>query len=350
MSKRSRKQPPAKTAFGTMLRSARRVAPMGDETYRTTVLRELPQSRTIVMDPAQAVAAVGAVSRLSSIRDLATTVRPPFPSTLIDFGSGVEATRGRPVRLLGALFCNVGLHDGNEVLLLLDSADKPELIVYSHDSFFNPEPAEAERELARQRAELQALREADEADEPELARAMEELAKTLERLVETQSEVVDARTSVADLSERIENDDPDFVKLLAAPYAALAVLESANVELVDSVRPYVRGHVAFGTPKFDIYIRQNRRSAGGSGDGFSNYSHRFEVRGNFAHHFELTASGTPNRLFERWSVEKPEKVVQVGGQPCIRIWRPPYVKGPEDKPLIPKIRHLATASERKDRR
>jgi hypothetical protein len=133
-------------------------------------------------------------------------------------------------------------------------------------------------------------------------------------------------------------------RVASSAYASLAILESANAGLVESSTPYSRGHVAHGKPKFDVYIRQGRRSIREPGGEHVEFSHRFEVRGNFAHHFELTAKGEPNRLFERWSVEKPEKVINIGGKPCVRIWRPPHVKGPEGKPLIPKIRHVVAGA------
>jgi hypothetical protein len=332
------KHAPPRTAFGVMLRELRRPdPPMGCELYRTVGLRALAESRTIVVDPDQAMAATGAIDDLCSVRDLAQDVRAPFPATLLDFGPGIMRA-GWDVGLLGALICDVGLNTTSlELLMLLGSpTDRSRIaIVYGSSDNFSSREKDVAGDLARYRETLAAARAAAEPD-PEVVSSLEALVAGAARHLASAEELDAARTLI--------EEDPAMVQLLAAPYASLAVLESANVSLVESANPYARGHVAQGKPKFDIYIRQGRRSTRGDDGGGVEFSHRFEVRGNFAHHFELTAKGEPNRLFERWSVEKPEKVINIGGQPCVRIWRPPYVKGPEDKPLIPKIRHLPKAS------
>lgn len=324
-----------KTAFGLMLREAKRFAPLGDETYRTAVLKALPLSRTVMIDPDQALAATTAISELADAYEVAEIVRPPFDATLIDFGTGV----GHGGYLcLGALFCHVGIDQTNELLALVAVSGGYRWL-YSSAEIFNSlsyDPTETLRELEGRRQQCAEIEAIENPIEPE-----RELAVTLGRLCTTLEEVIEKRGVVRDHKAEI-NRDPQFVKMLAAPFASLAMLESANVELVDSPVQYHRGHVAHGTPKYDVYIRQAKRRLGQQTLGEARYSHRFEVRGNFAHHFEETAAGTPNRLFERWSLERPEKVIQIGGQPCIRIWRPPYVKGPEDMPLIPKIRHIAS--------
>lgn len=105
---------------------------------------------------------------------------------------------------------------------------------------------------------------------------------------------------------------------------SLLLLESANVDLVES--PYPRGHVSAGAPRYEVVVRQStKRYKAREGGQHMEFTHRFEVRGNFAHHFELTAEGKTNRIYERWSEERPEKIVEVDGRPCVRIWRPPYV-------------------------
>lgn len=122
------------------------------------------------------------------------------------------------------------------------------------------------------------------------------------------------------------------------------LLECANVELVES-DPYPKGHVAAGQPRYEVVVRTGGRSAYPRRDDHQaiDYSHRFEVRGNFAHYYETTVDGRPSVAYQRMLARHPEKLVEMVGddgvkRSCFRIWRPDYVKGPEDKPLIPKLR------------
>lgn len=78
-------------------------------------------------------------------------------------------------------------------------------------------------------------------------------------------------------------------------------------------------------------------SAKSSDPASANYLHRFEVRGNFAHY------GPDTQLYQRSPAETIRPCPRCGT--CRRIWRPPHVKGPADKPLVVKIRRVDYAEE-----
>lgn len=51
--------------------------------------------------------------------------------------------------------------------------------------------------------------------------------------------------------------------------------------------------------------------------------------------------GTPSKTFGRCLTKDPSRVITVDGKPCFRFWVPPFVKGPADKPFVPKVRVAA---------
>lgn len=83
-----------------------------------------------------------------------------------------------------------------------------------------------------------------------------------------------------------------------------------------------------------VYVRSPRhpRNPIVSGDHI-NFSHRFEVRGHYKHY------STDTRLFKATKRDQPHKIMNhpTRGE-VVRIWCPNFVKGPEDKPLVPKTR------------
>lgn len=118
--------------------------------------------------------------------------------------------------------------------------------------------------------------------------------------------------------------------------ALLTLLESANVYLDDlplsrQVRRATerRG----GQIALTVHIRQSTRRARGGVGRHIEYAHRFETRG----HYKYFPEGT------RLADAKPEKLswVPEKGAYMRRIWCPPFVKGPADKPLVPKIRTVS---------
>jgi hypothetical protein len=135
----------------------------------------------------------------------------------------------------------------------------------------------------------------------------------------------------------------------AFTYAVARVLEvalfmqSVNVEIAEtpmSARTRERQINKGRNISLTVQVRQQRRRVSASSGGSVNFSHRFEVRGHYTHHFETKPDGTPNKVFERYANKHPDKVMSVGGQPCVRFWTPPYVKGPVNKPFVPKVRVL----------
>jgi hypothetical protein len=119
----------------------------------------------------------------------------------------------------------------------------------------------------------------------------------------------------------------------AAACGALMVLESANVDLVPTAGP-PKGHVAHGRPHYSVSIKQpTRRTMRRNAEPVErDWSHRWEVRGHFKHYGEDTPVGRSN----------PGRIIETSTHGrCVRIWCPPHVKGPSDKPLIPKVRKLA---------
>jgi hypothetical protein len=139
----------------------------------------------------------------------------------------------------------------------------------------------------------------------------------------TAKDLEDGRTLKADIAE------------VAA--TVMYFLESANVEVVEgSPTRQDRRQVERkgGRIALTVQIRQPKKRARREGDPTpANYSHRFEVRGHYKH-FPV---GT------RLADSKPERLVDHAtlGR-CRRIWCPPFVKGPEDKPLVPKLREVIT--------
>jgi hypothetical protein len=143
----------------------------------------------------------------------------------------------------------------------------------------------------------------------------------------------------------LSDEDATYFKSFAATMTATAVrqtlkllylLDSANVELAPApVSRQVRrqaerqGTQIAGT----VQVRQASRSeTTEQTDGSREYSHRFEVRGNFAHY----AAGT--WLYEH-SVPEDIRPCPRCGQ-CRRVWRPAHIKGPRDRPLAIKFRRV----------
>lgn len=113
--------------------------------------------------------------------------------------------------------------------------------------------------------------------------------------------------------------------------SAIAMLESANVDLV-KLMDYPSFHVLSGLPLYEVAIRQNTKRYKYPDDHESqarDWSHRWEVRGHFKH-------------FTKGPVYRanPDRRVTHKGVECVRVWCPPYVKGPTDRPFIPKLRRV----------
>jgi hypothetical protein len=143
-------------------------------------------------------------------------------------------------------------------------------------------------------------------------------------------------------NDRFQRVVEDGVALAERAITCLAWLMSFNVELVEAPlsRRQRERELAKGREiALTVQIRQGRRSVpAGSGGGRADYSHRFETRGHFRHHFETKTDGTANQIFASCLAKDPTRLIEVDGRPCFRFWVPPFVKGPEDKPFVPKLR------------
>lgn len=148
-------------------------------------------------------------------------------------------------------------------------------------------------------------------------------------------------------SERDEKDVAARARsIVLRAIAALQLLESVNVELSElPMKPKAREReIKKGRNiALTVRVKQSKRRVSNPSDNRADFSHRFEVRGHYTHHFETKPDGSPNKVFERYANKNPDKVLTIQGLPCVRFWTPPYVKGPIDKPFVPKVRVMETA-------
>lgn len=120
----------------------------------------------------------------------------------------------------------------------------------------------------------------------------------------------------------------------AVALGALDLLRSVNVDLRPSV-PAPRAHRAEGVPGFEIVVRQHSGARQSRGEPSAmDWSHRWEVRGHYKHF-------TRGPIFDA----NADRRVDHDGEECVRVWCPPFVKGPDDKPFVPKVRTTALHGE-----
>lgn len=152
---------------------------------------------------------------------------------------------------------------------------------------------------------------------------------------------------------QFEKATNDCVALAERAITCLAWLMSFNVELVEaplSSRQRKRELAKGRQIALTVAVRQSRRtSTSTSADHRINYAHRFETRGHFRHHFETKPDGSLNKMFASCLSKDSSRLIEVDGKPCFRFWVPPFVKGPVDKPFVPKIR-VASEERRVTRR
>lgn len=108
----------------------------------------------------------------------------------------------------------------------------------------------------------------------------------------------------------------------------LGMLECVNVEMLPALDPPVKGHVAHGIPHYDVLVSQRdaRRESPDKSRAVE-WSHRWEVAGNFAHY-------TYGRIFDNAPEEK--RVIHPVHGECVRVWRRSYIKGCGE--FVPKVR------------
>jgi hypothetical protein len=145
----------------------------------------------------------------------------------------------------------------------------------------------------------------------------------------------------------VDIDDPKPWALLwllqpaLAAISALRLLDAVNVSLIDMplARPARRRAEREGaTPALKVDITTGRATGAGVSDapGSIDWQHRWTVRGHWKHFGETTAIARRH----------PSRIVDVPGRGrCVKVWCPPFVKGPADKPLILKSRHVAVTPE-----
>ena len=114
------------------------------------------------------------------------------------------------------------------------------------------------------------------------------------------------------------------------------LLDSMNVELTPATvsRQVRRQAQRQGTQiAWTVHVRQAVGAKVGQEDsGSRGFSHRFEVRGNFAHH------PAGSWLYRHSARDEIHPCPRCGV--CRRVWRPPHIKGPADRPLAIKIRRV----------
>ena len=119
-----------------------------------------------------------------------------------------------------------------------------------------------------------------------------------------------------------------------AAASALRLLEAVNVSLEEASLPRAERRRAArvgAEPSLEVVIRSSGTERTENAAGHSiDWQHRWTVRGHWMH-FKR------GRVFEA----NPRKRVTdpVHGE-CVRVWCPPFVKGPKDKPLVLKSRRL----------
>jgi hypothetical protein len=141
----------------------------------------------------------------------------------------------------------------------------------------------------------------------------------------------------------IDHPEPWAELWLRAPalaaISALRLLDAVNVDLIE--KPMARAERRRADregakPALMVDVRTNSMSSSDPTGtvGTVDWSHRWTVRGHWRHHGEGTAIARRH----------PSRLVDVPGRGrCVKVWCPPYVKGPADKPLVLKTRVKAAA-------
>lgn len=170
-------------------------------------------------------------------------------------------------------------------------------------------------------------------------------AAAMEALGQTPRAVAGALMGVARASRNMSTEQAELFRFHLAATSGAAVqmalkalylLDSANVEVVEAPlsRQARRQAVRKGAEiAWVIQIRPPKATKQESKEGEKRlFSHRFEVRGNFAHYKE------GSWLYEHSAPEEIRPCPRCGR--CRRVWREPHVKGPIDKPLAIKVRRV----------
>jgi hypothetical protein len=303
----------------------------------------MAQSRVIVLQPEQAEAVPPLSDSWIEEIDLLAGVRLPFPATFLEIGAGFKRsghTREAPwseTPLYGALLTEAPGRVGCACMPVWCVDGQPLLQGYTApigtnlDDLLSRNAARSSgRSLRGESSLLTTVNTDARPNERAPEQPHSERIGVWHALPPALLGQTDPNTGQTVERESSEALRAGTVRALRAMY----LLESSNVELVERTEALPRAHRAHGIPHYDVSIRQNNRRTKGDPSGqHIDYSHRFEVRGHFKHF------GPDTRLFQ---ASGPAKVLDLPDRgACVRLWCPPFVKGPADKPLIPKRRKLA---------
>lgn len=175
-------------------------------------------------------------------------------------------------------------------------------------------------------------------------------ASAMEALGESPRAVAGALMGVARAKAELSEAEAELFRFHLATTSATAVrmalkalylLDSANIEVVEAPLSRQARRQAERKGKEIAWVIQVRPPKSGEPDshehGERSFSHRFEVRGNFAHYRE------GSWLFDHSAPDDIRPCPRCGR--CRRVWRQPHVKGPIDKPLAIKVRRVDFPNE-----
>ena len=124
--------------------------------------------------------------------------------------------------------------------------------------------------------------------------------------------------------------------------AVWSFLESTNVEVAErteltrQVRRQAERTGSRIASTVSVRLPKTRTDRASNG-AHREFSHRFEVRGHYKHF------GPDTMLFKATARDRPQKICYHATRgPVVRVWTPDYVKGPADRPLVPKVRAYPT--------
>lgn len=308
----------------------------------------ISQARPLVCPAEQLVAIPDDVfSDLGAAFEYAARVRLPFPATYFDFTAG--GGRGVP---LGLHFVEGGGHDLGLELRSVVAAESPA----EQETLYAPivgarghPPEELGLAIVSWSPEVpgsaKPLRwtESLPLSGREVDVNLMSVSAAMEALDETPRAVAGALLGcvrTAQMGPSVEQLRAQLATASAVAVTAalkvLYLLDSVNVDVneITTSRQVRRQAARSGAEiAWTIAVRKPQSRAGEtSGEGGREFSHRFEVRGHFAHH------PAGSWLYERSDPEAITACPRCGA--CRRVWRPPHVKGPTDRPLAVKIRRV----------
>jgi hypothetical protein len=116
-----------------------------------------------------------------------------------------------------------------------------------------------------------------------------------------------------------------------AAASALRLLEAANVDVQETSLPRAerrRAQREGAEPSLEVVIRTAARHDSSSTVQGIEWQHRWTVRGHWKHF-------SKGPIFD---ANPRKRVLDANGSECVKVWCPPFVKGPADKPLVLKSR------------